>query len=127
MDSLLFDEYFEQQAGWIHRQLRSNKTTSFVDYGKASVAYDSSLIALSNKKEIAAFRKEHLSKEGLNKLYTTLRVYRNRQLNKTRAHKLDVTLSQDAFKALEYLALESSLSKRAVLEGLLIQAHKSVI
>ena len=121
--SLLFDEYPEQQASWIRGQLKANKTDSFNDFNTASKDYDSSLIPLDNAKAIKNFREQHLSKTGIARLKTTLKVYRKRQKDKSTARNLDVTISLEAFQELEKICKNTGLTKKAVIEQLIMNAN----
>lgn len=121
-DFSLFNKYQQQQATWISGQLKNYKRDSFNDFNKAFEAHEQSLIPLSNKKEIKAFREAYLSEKGISRLKTTLKVCDKRQKDKTRARNLDVTISLDAFRELEKICLKTGLTKRAVIEQFLINS-----
>ena len=120
MDVSTLDEYHDHQVAWIGRQLKNYNGSSFNNFNAAMEAYFEGLISLDTPESLNNFRITHLSPIGIAKLKTTIKVYKKRQKDKYTSHNLTVTVSQEAFRELERIVLNTGLSKREIIERFLV-------
>ena len=121
----ILDELYSRQVQWIKRSLSNFKDDSFVDetsarkgfykhdsFGKNSLE--------DNPQELAAYRSDHLSELGLQRLRKSLEVYKVRQKAKVNKHKLDVNISDAASRKLNEIQEDTQETKSKIIERLLL-------
>ncbi|WP_028865047.1 hypothetical protein [Psychromonas aquimarina] len=118
------NEYIDVQVTWVKNQIRKIEQTSvdsagiFKTFSVAARAFEQlEKDLIIGEPDFIHFRNTHLSKVGVSKLRTTLRVYKNRQKN---GYDLQATISNTARKNLDSIVEQTNKSKTEVLNSLLI-------
>jgi macrodomain Ter protein organizer (MatP/YcbG family) len=122
------------QLKWLSNQFTktdpiTNKNDAFLNSDSASRAFlklNENLIVSDS--DVEHFVSVYLSKSGLTKLKTTLRIYKKRQLDKATSRpkrKLDVTLYAHTMDRLDHLANISGKTKIDVITQLIEQSADS--
>jgi macrodomain Ter protein organizer (MatP/YcbG family) len=124
----IFNEFYDIQESWIRRQITDLKYDSFVDLHIArNQIEDEGIVAFNNFKSIDQFREQYLSKNGKNKLSSTLRTYKKRNKRKLTTKRLDIDISLSAHLALAALISESGLTKIQIIEQLILNERDKQI
>lgn len=125
MKSNSLDENIDVQISWVTNQIikiskqAADSADIFKTFAVAVRAFgqlEKNLII--SESDFIHFRDTYLSKVGIAKLRTTLRVYKNRQNNT--GYDLQVTISNYAKRKLQTIVDETKMSKTEVLNSLLI-------
>lgn len=121
----ILNSFYEKQAMWMQNQLANYKENSFKNFEQARKDFECYSTSYLTPKKVEAFRDSYLSELGLHRLKTTLKVFKTRQKKKGKGEsKLDVTISFEAYLALEKIIKETKLTKKAVIEQLLLNNNE---
>jgi hypothetical protein len=115
------------QSIWLDGQLRKNNLSIFLNAKIAIAAYEklnSDCMGLISDSDLEEFISSRLSKNGMKKLITTLRVAESRSKN---GFALQASITQDNKNKLDYLASRTGMKKNDVINKLIELADLSVL
>jgi len=109
------------QLNWLDNQIANNGAKSFLNADVAERAYNKMLGAslITSESDIEHFVSTYLSESGLQKLITTLRVYKNRN----NAERLQVEITRSNKTRLNQLVKLSGKTKIEIINYLIENAN----
>ena len=117
------------QLNWLNKKINqlgspNDKGDIFIK-SKAAIGAYYALGLLPDDADVERFVSEHLTKSGLVKLKTTLRIYKKRQVDKTIVNrkKLDVSIPESSMSKLNRLVKRTGKTKIELITDM-IEAYK---